>query len=137
MNISHIEKTPIVLPDANRASLISQTETIRKTPIFCPTPQCLYSPCPHGIMHTSYFNEDHLKVAVLLRYNTWGRVLSPEALITGPCRCLTGQTHTATPAAGSITTTVAEPWLSVLCRLPKLFAFLLRAITFPALSAEP
>ena len=95
---------------------LSQQET--PTPKSHPTPQCLYSPCPHGIMHTSYFNQDHLRVAVLLSCNTWGRVLSPKPFIAGSWPLQAEQAHApATGVTGTIL--VGKPQLLVRHRLPK------------------
>lgn len=95
---SHKE-APGVLLHINSASQTSQIPA----PKSYPTPQCLYRPCPHGTKSPSYFNEDHLRVTVLLSGNTWERVLSPKAFITKP------RTHLAiqVPASSSASVCVA------------------------------
>jgi hypothetical protein len=99
--------TPGVLPYAKNCITNISNSANRKhlPPKSHPTPQCLYSPSPHGIKHTSYFTKDHQRVAVP-KY-------SPLDL--GPT-CLAKLMLPLLPLLLAILTRDVGPWLPVLCR---------------------
>lgn len=106
-------------------------------------PQCLYSICLHGIKHTNYFTKDHLSECLsLLICNTSGRVLSPEALISGPWTCFACQAHATfannPSVAGSDSWQETQDLGYLPCaRCPNLLTSLLIAVTLPAIPAAP